>query len=299
MKKYFFLFAALNTAALAFGQQLQTSSFADLQGGLFNPSTAGVQKHAMVGATYRTQWSGISGAPKTATVFGSFALPEQKIGLGGYIYNDQTGPTSRTGINMAFAKHIPLSKGTLSFGLEAKAQQYRIDMNKLSQTLGTDPVLASGADSKFKFDAGFGASYTSDKFQVGVSVAQLVQSKLNFYEDANLTPSEEGRLYRHYYGHASYNWKVDDATVIVPNVLFTYLPNAPLEFQGGARVEHNNTFWWGLGLRANQGWLAQAGVHINKQMRVGYSFELYKKPLSVYDKGSNAHELILRYDFQK
>jgi type IX secretion system PorP/SprF family membrane protein len=299
MKKYFFLFAALTTTGFAFGQQLQTSSFYDMQGAFFNPSTAGVQNKAMVGATYRSQWSGISGSPKTATVFGSFALPEQKIGLGGYIYNDQTGPTSRTGINMAFAKHIPMSKGTLSFGLEAKAQQYRIDVAKLSQSLGTDPVLASGDDSKFKFDAGFGASYTSDKFQVGVSVAQLVQSKLDFYEGANLTRTEEGRLYRHYYGHASYNWKVDEATVIVPNVLFIYLPNAPLEFQGGARVEHNNTFWWGLGLRANQSWMASAGVHINKQMRVGYSFELYKTPLSVYDKGSNAHELILRYDFLK
>jgi type IX secretion system PorP/SprF family membrane protein len=299
MKKYFFLLAALTTTGFAFGQQLQTSSFYDLQGVVFNPSTAGVQKNAMVGATYRTQWSGISGSPKTATVFGSFALPEQKIGLGGYIYNDQTGPTSRTGIDLAFAKHIPMSKGTLSFGLDAKVQQYRIDAAKLSESLGSDPVLASGDDSKFKFDAGFGASYTSDKFQVGVSVAQLVQSKLDFYEGSNLTRSEEARLYRHYYGHASYKWKVDDATTIVPNFLLIYLPNAPLEFQGGIRVEHNNTFWWGAGLRANQSLLASAGVNINKTMKVGYSFELYKTPLSVYDKGSNAHELILRYDFLK
>src|SRR5262245_56689497 len=158
-------------------QQLQTSSLYDLQGVIFNPSTAGANGPGMIGATYRSQWSRISGSPKTATVFGSFDLPEHKIGLGGYIYNDKTGPTSRTGITASFAKYIPMKDGArFSLGIEARAQQFSIDRSKLAETLGSDPAIGS-ADNKFKFDAGFGISYTSKRFQIGASVSQLIQSK--------------------------------------------------------------------------------------------------------------------------
>ena len=79
-------------------QQLQTSSMYDLQGVIHNPSVAGTQENNIVGVSYRTQWSGISGSPRTATVFGSFDMPSFKMGIGGSIYQDKTGPTSRTGI---------------------------------------------------------------------------------------------------------------------------------------------------------------------------------------------------------
>ena len=102
MRKNIFILLFLGCAATATAQQLQTSSMYDLQGIFHNPSTAGVGQ-SMVGASYRTQWSNISGAPRTATVFGSFDMPDLKIGIGGYLYSDKTGPTSRTGLQLSFA----------------------------------------------------------------------------------------------------------------------------------------------------------------------------------------------------
>ena len=283
------------TAAKA--QQLQTSSLYDMQGSLHNPSTAGANGGGMVGATYRSQWSGIDAGPKTATVFGSIDIPRYNIGVGGYLYSDKTGPTSRTGVQLAFAKHIPLKNDArFSLGIELRGQQYSIDRAKLSQTLGSDPALGT-SDNKFNFDAGFGMSYTSKKMQVGVSVSQLIQSKLDYYT-GNLSTTEEGHLYRHYFLHALYNWNVDDHTVITPHFLMTYLPNAPLEFQGGFRVEHNEVFWWGVGARVHQGLMLSAGVNINKKFTIGYSFDFYQHPVSLFDKGGNAHEILLRYNFK-
>lgn len=285
-------------AAIANAQQLQTSSMYDLQGVLHNPSTAGVQETNFIGVTYRSQWAGISGSPKTSTIYGSFNLPKQGIGVGGYIYQDKTGPTSRTGIELSLAKHIVIGeKGTFSLGLETRLQQYALDKTKLSATLGNDPVLG-GSDSRFKYDAGFGASFTSKKFQVGASVSQLVQSKLGFYS-GNLTTTEEAMLYRHYYLHGSYNFKADDATTITPNALFVYLPNAPLNFQGGLKFEHNKIFWWGLGYRARQSFMLSAGVHIHKKFTLGYAYDNYINPVSSFDNGASAHELLIRYNFVK
>ena len=298
MKKNFLIILLLCVVTIGNAQQLHTSSLYDMQGILHNPAMAGMTMKGMVGATYRNQWTGVSGSPQTATLFGSFALPEHKIGLGGYIYNDKTGPTSRTGIQLAFAKHIPLKNDAkLSLGIEARGLQYKIDYDKLQQTLGSDPVLGSN-DNKFKFDAGFGIAYSDKKIEIGASVSQLIQSKLGFYEGTT-SPAEEGRLYRHFYLHGAYKWKVDATTIIKPNFLLIYLPNAPEEFQIGARVEHNEVFWWGLGYRINQSFMLSAGMHINKKFTVGYAFDMYSAPYNMFEQGGASHEILFRYNIWK
>ncbi|MBL0145771.1 MAG: PorP/SprF family type IX secretion system membrane protein [Chitinophagaceae bacterium] len=198
MKKTSIIILAICSAFAANAQQLHLSSFYDLQGLLHNPAVAGTSTKNVIAATYRNQWSGISGSPTTATVYGSFNLPKFGAGVGGYIFNDVTGPTSRRGINAAFAKHIQVGDNAkFSLGIEAKLQQYAIDKGKLSTALGNDPVLGS-SENKMKFDAGFGIAYVGEKLQIGASVSQLVQSKLQFYS-GNLNPSKEARLYRHYF----------------------------------------------------------------------------------------------------
>jgi type IX secretion system PorP/SprF family membrane protein len=306
MKRYIFLLILSTSAMLASSQQLQTSSLYDLQGALHNPATAGVNKYASIGVSYRSMWNNLSGGPQTGTLFGSFYLPSVKLGLGGYIYSDKTGPTKRTGVQMSYAYHIPVKEdATFSIGLEARGQQFWYDKAALGASLGNDPVLGT-TNTRFKFDAGLGVAYTAKEFQVGLSVSQLIQSKLNFYNQdlgSGTIPlpdrTTEGRLYRHYYLHGNYRWNVDGSTVIIPNALFIYLPNAPLEFQGGARVEHKELFFWGVSWRAKQSWMLSAGVHVKKKFTIGYAFDIYNTPLSLFDKGSSAHEVLLRYDFLK
>ena len=298
MKHKFWMLLLLGAAMHTQAQQLQTSSLYDMQGIYHNPSMAGTQATNIVGASYRTQWSGISGSPQTATVFGSFALPSQGIGLGGYLYKDKTGPTSRTGVQLAFAKHINMANGgKFSLGIEARGLQYSLDREKLSATLGADPALGT-SENRFKFDAGFGISYTGKKLQLGISASQLIQSKLDFYS-GNLTPTEAGRLYRHYYFHGAYKWKADDATTITPNLLVIYLPNAPTSYQFGVRVEHRELFWWGLGYRVDQSFMLSAGLNINKKFTLGYSFDIYNNPISVFGAGGLAHEMLLRYNIAR
>lgn len=279
-------------------QQLMNSSLYDLQGNLHNPAVAGLQQQTVLGASYRSMWSGIEGSPVTALVFGSTYLQKAKIGIGGYLYSDVTGPTSRRGIQTSYAYHIPMQNGAqFSVGLEARFQQFAIDKAMLIDALGNDPVMG-GAATRFKGDAGLGVAYTSAKWQLGASVSQLIQSKLDFYT-GNLQRNEEARLYRHFYLHGSYQWQVDANTRIIPNFLVIYLPNAPTELQAGARVEHRELFWWGLSLRARQSWMLSTGIKLQKKMTIGYSFDIYSTPLSVFDQGPNAHELLLRYQLSK
>lgn len=298
--KRFIIFFSLCAASVGKtdAQQLMTSSLYDMHGNLHNPATAGSAKHTVIGASYRKMWDGIAGGPKTMLAFGSAYLSNAKLGIGGYVYNDVTGPTERTGLQAAIAYHIPLDNGgSISMGLEGRFQQFAIDKGKLQESLGNDPVLA-GQDSRMKGDAGFGLAYTDKKLQVGVSVSQLIQSRLDFYT-GNLARTEEARLYRHYYFHGNYNIYTDGDTKLIPNVLFIYLPNAPVELQGGIRVEHKDIFWWGVAHRLRQSWMVSAGVKVSKKFTIGYCFDIFSTPLSVFDSGSNGHEILLKYDFIK
>lgn len=299
MKQIQFLFIFFIMALASDAQQLTASSFYDMYSVLHNPATAGSQHYGSIGGTFRTQWSGMPGGPRTGLIFGSTYIPKANLGIGGYIYNDVTGPTTRNGLQMAYSYQISLKNdASFSLGLEGRLQQFSYDKAKLQEVLGPNDPVVSGSSKHFTGDAGFGAAFTSKTLQVGASVSQLVQSKLNLYED-NGNTTDEARQYRHYYLHGYYKWAVDKQTKIIPNLLFIYLPNAPLEVQGGARVEHNDLFWYGLTWRARQAWLISAGVRLKQKFNIGYSFDIYTSPLSIYDRGSNGHEIMLRYDFLK
>lgn len=295
MRNYILIFSLIGFVTHVSAQQIQTTSFYDIQGIFHNPSIAGV-KGNVAGVTYRSQWTGISGGPRTAMAFGAFDVPEMKIGIGGFLYNDKTGPTSRTALQLSFAKHIPTQSGMFSIGLEARGQQYSLDKAKLIATLGADPAIGN-SENRFVFDAGIGVSYSDNKLQIGASVSNLVQSKLNFY--TGLSTTETARLYRHYFLHGTYKWAVDNSSTITPNFLIIYLPNAPTEYQFGARVEHNELFWWGLNYHIKQSWQLSAGVNVQKKFTIAYAFDIYSSPISVFDVGSYAHEILLKINMPK
>ena len=77
------------------------------------------------------------------------------------------------------------------------------------------------------------------------------------------------------------------------------MPNAPTEVQGGVRVDHNNLLWYGLTWHVKQGWMIAAGFKLKQKLSIGYSFDIYTAQLSVYESGSNGHELIINYEFLK
>ncbi len=276
-------------------QQLETSAFYEMQGFMHNASLAGIGDN-FVGVNYRTQWNNINGGPKTGTIYGSFALPKPKLGLSGVIFNDKTGPTSRTGLTVSIAKHILFDdKSILSLGIENRLQQFLLDQNKLIEYLGADPAVGN-TNSKIQYNAGFGVSYTNSHLQLGVSVAQLIQSKMDNYT-GNLSRTQEARLYRHYYANGSYKiTSVDDMLSIIPNFQVIYFPNAPTEVNLGVRFNYNDIAWIGFGSSFTANVNFSFGLKLAKGFSLDYAFDLYNNPNEFY---VNAHEFMLRYSFKK
>jgi type IX secretion system PorP/SprF family membrane protein len=284
--------------SLAYAQQAFKISQFSQHNFLYNAAAAGAADHSSIGVAYRSQWSGIDGGPKTGIAFGDHYFDKVNMGTAIVLYNDKTGPTSRTGgqLNISYSLDFTPEK-RLMFGLGLDVLQFKADLNKLGSYVPNDPLLASSG-SVVKGDAAFGIYYRSPKFSGGLSVQNLLQSKLGLIKTS--TTTTDGRLYRHYYAMANYNINVGDGDVLIPNAMITYLPNAPTEYEVGCRFEHADLLNFGFTWVYRQLFSAQAGVKIAHRFSIGYAFELYNSPISQFDgSGANAHELFLRYFFVK
>lgn len=273
-------------------QQIFTISQFTQHNFLFNPAAAGASDDASIGATYRKMWAGIDGGPQTTLLYFDKYFEKKKAGLAVVLYDDKTGPTSRSGGQVNLSYSIDMQQGRrLMFGLAGNVMQYKINKAVLQQYIPNDPLLA-GSDNTIKADAAAGVYYKSPTLNLGFSVQQLVQSKFNYIKTNN-NPS--GKLYRHFYLMGSYNWKVDEDNVLIPNAMVQYLPNAPVYYSAGVRLEHRDMFWVGGNYHHQQSYSLFAGVKVDHKLAIGYAFDQYSTPLSIFDDGSGAHEISLRY----
>ena len=118
-------------------------------------------------------------------------------------------------------------------------------------------------------------------------------------ENASVNPKLEGKLYRHYYLTADYNWKIDEDNTLVPNVLVKYLYNSPVDVEAGIKLNYQDFLWIGFGYHYQQSYSFYAGVKIAHKVEVGYAYDAFVTPLSTFNNGGASNELSLRYYFVK
>ncbi len=298
MRKISLILILLCFVILGKAQQLYTTSQYMEHNTFLNPAAAGIANKNMVGVSYRSQWSSFPGSPKTYVVYGDAVLKKMNSGVGAYLYRDETGPTSRTGAQVAYSYHIISrdEKTIVGLGLEARVLQYAIDKGKISSALGSDNVLA-GASNKVLGDAGAGVYFTNHKLSMGAAVQQLIQTKLKLANVPGATLN--GALYRHYNFTANYKIQTGDNIYIIPNALVRVIENSPSEYEFGTKINYQDLIWVAFMYRVKQSYSLQVGFKMAKKLAFTYSYDAYNTPISAFDGGSGAHEVGLRFDLDK
>ena len=298
MRKILFALSLFIVFSGAKSQQLHFMSQYLQHNSMYNPAAAGMAKNNMIGISYRDMWQAFPGNPKTTMVYGDFDLKNLSSGIGGYIYRDETGATSRTGVQLAYSYHIKSrnEKNKFAIGLELRGLQYAINKSKLTDNMNIDPVLG-GAESKFLVDAGAGVYWTNSKLSLGAAVSQLIGSKLSLADVSGAT--QNGRLYCHYNVTGSYKFNTGDNIYVIPNMMVRLIENSPSELDLGCKVDYQEKVWWALNWRVQQFWSIQAGMKIAKRVRLGYAYDYYVSPISIFNAGSGAHEVMLQLDLKK
>lgn len=270
-----------------------------------------------LGASYRAQWVGLSGGPRTQILRGSFmSMGGAGVNLtaGGYLINDVTGPTGFTGFYGRVGGIVgsdPEYSG-LALGLSGGMVQYRIDANKVQVRDGGDPVAAQDNSQLFP-DLGVGLYFyntvgDNNYFYVGASVPQIFGLNLLF-TDENGDFSVE-RI-RHYYGMAGYYAFFDNDSFIELSSWGKFVQGAPLNIDFNIRYQLPTSLWIGTGLGKGAGtsgsnstnFHLDAGVVLGEAagfdstFRFGYGFDYSFS--SFGPSAGSTHEINLTYSFTR
>jgi len=255
-----------------------------------NPAYAGSHDHASATFLAREQWVGLDGAPASQTF--SLHSPINASGsasLGGLIIHDKIGVTNQTTAYLAYAYRIRFEgSARLAFGLQAGYSNYN---SRLSQISTTDPTFASGDININRPNFGAGLYFNTRRFYAGVSVPQMVRSRL----DVNNSDSDS-RLERHYFATAGYVFDLSPDLKLKPNVLIKYVDNAPVEFDVNANLLIKELVWVGLSYRSFDSFDALFQIQVSKQFQFGYSYD-FATTTDLRRVNSGSHEIMLQYNF--
>ena len=277
---------------------------------LLNPGATGVEDYIDIKASYRTQWVGLEGAPKTFYLSGSSSLGKWRStskrtindrrrpfhAIGGLVYRDVTGPTSRTSAYASYAYNLVLTpKIRAALGASIGMQQFAVDGNQLQFY---DPTTVAASASSRVLDGSVGLWVYSSDFYVGVSSTQLLGNKLNFsYGPDQVDAGAPGNaLKRHYFFTGGVRVPLSQDWSVVPSVLVKTVNPAPLSVDLNAKFKYRDLLWVGASWRAFDSVIALAGLSY-EQFTIGYSYDAGLSKLNNYHYGS--HEILLGLRLKK
>lgn len=255
------------------------------------------------GASYRSQWVGQPGTPRTMALRGEYVLGDRgSVGgvFGGYILHDQVGPTSSTGAYGRIGGILSSDPrdGGFCMALTVGAVQHRLDARAVN-------LIEPGDDLAFDQtriipDVGAGIFYYQrvgdNNFYVGASMPQVLGLNLT-YKNGN--DEYDLKRVRHYYANAGYYLYVNEESFIEPSVWLRFVPHAPVSLDANLRYRINDSFWVGTGVSTSKsfhletGFLLGDNIGLDNTLKIGYGFDYFFTTFGPFFGGS--HEINIAY----
>ena len=298
MKKISLFFVSICLGATSYSQQLPQITQHMINNYAINPAVAGMYDYYQVKTTIRNQWVGITDAPRT-TVLSIYGKKSEHVGLGGLVFNDQTGPTSRIGGAASYTYSFPMTQSVkMSFALSGGFTQFKITRNGLNPQVKED-ILMKGSDLvRSTPDATFGFNVYGDKWYFGAAIPQLLSMNLNlidddFKEDYNM--KSEAELVRHIYVLGAYKHSFNPFWSIEPSLLLKGVKAAPLQADFGVKTTYDDRLWFGMDYRNNGEMAVLLGYSIKERYIIGYSYDIPSSDMSIISSGSHEFMLGIRF----
>lgn len=259
---------------------------------VINPAVAGTKDYYQIRSNHRFQWIGLSDPPLTNTL--SIYGPHAKLpmGFGGYIYNDVTGPTSRTGITGSYAYNIEIDQDIrISGGLSLGLMQFKLDGAQLTIKDVNDLAIQPVVYNSYVPDASIGFYAYADEWYAGFSVSQLLNNKLTLFEEK----SGLNKLKSHFYLTGGYKYEINRDLVAEPSIIIKGTAPGIYTFDLTARVLYQDMVWGGLSYRFSDAVSILLGYIYDEKFYFGYAYDIGINELRSYNSGS--HEIMIGYRF--
>lgn len=318
-----FTLALLLTSGFLFAQQrAQYSQFA-LNNYLQNPAITGIEDYTDVRLGFRNQWVGIEGAPRTFYLSAHMPINKKNIstevnfrmrngrkvktmvkrndtnknhkikphqGVGIMAESDKSGAITRTGLNLTYAYHLPVSRTIkIAGGASAGLLHYNINTQSIYMDNTQDPALATGALNNMQLDLGLGLWAYSTNFFGGISTSQFTSKKRNFINDVSIPPLNS--LQPHFYFSGGYRINVSPVIALVPSFLTKLAQPSPASTDINLKAVYNDRFFIGGTYRKGDAFSVISGLNISSIIGIGYAYDATTSELNQFSQGS--HEVVL------
>lgn len=255
---------------------------------VLNPAYTGINNLFNANISYRSQWSGLDGAPKTVSFTAHSSFLDNKVGGGIQFIRDVIGSNTNTEVNLTYSYKIEFGDNALSFGLQTGVLSLRQNNDELNVRDPDD--LFDGNNSISKFNFGAGVMLKGDDFFVGLSIPRLANNTGDFGD-------LESQVYqRHLYIAGGYLYNFGTGIALKPTALIRATADAPISIDYNVNLVFLEKYLFGVLSRNFQtyGFLAQ--LNINDNLRFGYLFEI---PTGQSVGSSfNTHEVSLTLDLE-
>jgi len=275
-----------------------------------NPAYAGYKEQLNVHAFYRTQWTGIQGAPKTMSIAVDAIANDGNVGLALQVSSDKLGAQRNQSVYGNYAYRIRMNAdGTsrLAFGIGVGAVQLGIDGAMLNPN---DPEIYQpvGLQSTILPDARAGVYFSNDRFYAGFSADNLVSQYIDIDRYAFIAQPKP-----HYYLTAGTLIPLSKDIILKPSFLLKDDRGGPTSLDLNAFLILAERFWIGGSYRTgvklyNKSYLQKDLSQLNsavgaiqvfpsERLRIGYAYDYSIGPLQGYSSGT--HEISIGYFFNR
>ena len=263
-----------------------------------NPAYVGNKEAMDITLLHRQQWTAFGGHPVTTAFSIHGPLSQSKMGLGLSILNDQIGVLNRNLIYLNYAYRIKLSeKGVLALGLMGGIDNQTNKFSSLAineNGVNDDPQLAKNGNM-IAPNFGTGLFFNNKKFYAGVSMPRMIDNQVSFNNLESVTTTKVDFRKFAYHITCGNLFTLNESIKLKASGMLKIVQNAPMQFDLNANFLFEETLWAGLSYRTGSAISALAGIQINKQFLICYSYDYGLNGTQKYFTGSN--EIILNYLF--
>jgi type IX secretion system PorP/SprF family membrane protein len=287
---------------------------------LLNPAVTGIENYIDLKAGYRSQWTGLQGAPVTSYLtlsapFGSdfvrgdaasmspgneenpysrlysqnYEAAEPHHGIGFMVVSDQAGPINTTNIDATYAYHLGISSTfNLSVGMAAGLNHISLNTSQLAFANPNDPILNNGNFSQWKPDLSVGVWGYSSDYYVGISAQQLLSQ--NLYLSTTNT-SNQPKTVPQYFVTGGVKLFLSDDMTLMPSALIKFISPEPVAFDVNMKLAFRDRFWIGAAYRNQDSVAGLLGLNISSLINISYSYDYTTSALRTVSNGT--HEIVI------
>lgn len=274
----------------------------------YHGAYAGLDESVSATGVFRKQWVNFPGSPLGFNFNTHLPLDYLRSGIGISMEHDVVGAYANTFARASYNYIVDFGEiGKLSIGGSFRFMQKSLDGSILRAPDGNyegglilghnDNLIPQTKVSSSAFSADAGIYYKHRNFEAGLSAINLTAPTLRL----DVGTLQEIKYLRNFLLSASYRWDINNDMSLHPSFLVkTDLIKIQPEY--GLIFKYQDNFFGGASFRGyNKNTMDAvvliAGLQINKNLMLAYSYDISISGLRTYNSGS--HEIILNYNLRQ